>query len=79
MTEDSAPFDTKEAECVESALERRFIEEYLESKGYQRSYLRQLPEHEARKLMKEACKYATLKLAEIEARSKFRNNIQLPH
>jgi hypothetical protein len=79
MTEDGAPFDTKEAECVESALERRFIEEYLESKGYQRSDLGQLPEHEARTLMIEACKYATLKLAEIEARSKFRKNIQLPH
>jgi len=66
------------AEYPQSALERKLISEYLLSKGVRRQDLGNLPEQEAKILMKEACHYAALKLAEIEARSKFRQNIRAP-
>jgi hypothetical protein len=62
-------------ESPESALERKLIEEYLLNKGYQKTDLRGLPAQEVSSLMKEACRYASLRLAEIEARSKFRRKI----
>jgi len=65
-------------EYPQSALERKLISEYLHSKGYSRQDLRNLPRQQAKILMKEACHYAALKLAEIEARSKFRQNIRAP-
>ena len=65
-------------EYPQSALERKLINEYLLSKGYRRQDLGDLTEHEAKILMREACHYAALKLAEIEARSKFRQNIRAP-
>jgi hypothetical protein len=63
----------------ESNLERKLIAEYLLNKGYSLSVLKNLPKKKAKILMKEACRYATLKLAEIEARSKFRRKIKTPH
>jgi len=60
----------------QSALERELIREYLRSKGYQREDLHKLPKKEAKKLMKEACIYASLKLAEVEAKAGFRQKIQ---
>ena len=65
-------------EQSQPALERSFILEYLQSKGYLMSDLRNLPKQKAGNLMKEACSYAALKLAEIEARSKFIHNIKGP-
>ncbi len=65
-------------EYPQSALERKLINEYLHSKGYRRQDLENLTKQEAKKLMREACHYAALKLAEIEARSKFRQNIRAP-
>jgi hypothetical protein len=65
-------------EYPQSALERKLISEYLNSKGYRRQDLRNLPVQDAKMLMREACHYAALKLAEIEARSKFRQNIRAP-
>ena len=65
-------------EYPQSALERKLISEYLLSKGYHKQNLRNLPVQQAKMLMKEACHYAALKLAEIEARSKFRQNIRAP-
>jgi len=64
---------------TESTLERKLIAEYLLGKGYTWSDLKDLPKKKANSLMKEACRYATLKLAEIEARSKFRRKIHMPH
>jgi len=63
---------------MEASLEGRFIEEYLLSKGYRITDLHSLPKEEALALRIEACRYATLKLAEIEARSRFRKAINLP-
>jgi hypothetical protein len=60
----------------QSALERELIAEYLRNKGYLRKELLKLPKEEAEKLMKEAYLYASLKLAEIEAKASFRQKIQ---
>jgi hypothetical protein len=62
----------------EAVLERHLIAEYLHSKGYRPSDLRNLPEEQRKELMKEACTYASVKLANIEAKSKFRQKIKGP-
>jgi hypothetical protein len=66
-------------EGPQSALEKQLIEEYLSSQGYHLADIRDLPEKEARRLMEEACRYASLKLAEIESRAHFRSEIRSPH
>ena len=55
----------------QSALEKEYIRGYLKTKGYQLADLKGLPKKEAKKLMKEACRHASLKLAEMESRSRF--------
>ena len=59
----------------QSALERKYIEEYLQSKGYRLDEIQELPKEEAKRLMTEACTYTSLKLAEFESRAKFREKI----
>jgi len=58
-------------ENMHAGLEKSLIEEYLKSKGYTRRDLKKLPEAEARQLMKEASVYASGKLAELEERAHF--------
>jgi hypothetical protein len=79
MTE--KPFDTEEciSEGPQSSLERHLVEDYLQSKGYTKEDLKKLPKDQARALMKEACTHASLKLAELEAKSQFRDDIRAPH
>jgi hypothetical protein len=62
----------------QSALEKKLIKEYLLEKGYRLKDLRGLPKAEAVSLMKEACLYASLKLAEVESRAQFREEIRGP-
>ena len=62
----------------QSALERRFIKEYLREKGYQLEDLKRLPLKESKHLLTEACRYASLKLAEVESKAKFRKEIRGP-
>jgi hypothetical protein len=62
----------------QSILERRLIREYLHNEGYSLEDLRKLPKEEARHLMEDACKYASLKLAEVESRALFREEIRGP-
>ncbi|MFN2195386.1 MAG: hypothetical protein ACK2UW_04600 [Anaerolineales bacterium] len=62
----------------QSILERALIAEFLLAKGYLLSDLENLPEQEAKDLMKAACLYAGLRLAEIEAKAKFRRTISWP-
>jgi hypothetical protein len=57
--------------AIQSALEGQFINTYLLDQGFERSDIKKMPRELARKLMVKACQYASLKLAEIEARSKF--------
>lgn len=61
-----------------SSLEQNLIKEYLRSKGYQLPDLKRLPIDTVQGLMREACIYAALKLAEIESRAKFRKKIEAP-
>jgi hypothetical protein len=58
-----------------SALERIYIEEYLQSKGYCLKDLQAQPKKEVKRLMIEACTYTSFKLAELESRAKFRKKI----
>ena len=66
------------SEGPQSALEKHLVEDYLKSKGYSREDLHQLPEEKVRELMKEACTYASLRLAELESKSQFREEIRAP-
>ena len=59
-----------------SELEWQLITDYLKKKGYSRNDLRNLPENETYRLRVKACRYASLKLAEIESRSKFLRKIK---
>jgi len=61
----------------QSKLEMAYIEEYLKTKGYRWADLSLLVEEEAKKLMIEACRYASNKLADHEARAHFRREIHL--
>jgi len=75
-----APFEIDKcmSEGPESALEKQLVEDYLKSKGYTREALHQMPPETVKELMKEACTYASLKLAELESKSKFRDEIRAP-
>lgn len=64
----------------EAALELMYIDEYLQERGYTMKDLCALPEEEAKRLMIEACRYASFRLAEVESRAKFRKEIHYtPH
>ena len=74
----SNQFNDKAPEAYEThqfALESSFIEEYLRLKGCRWEDLSLLPEAQAKRLMIEASRYASLKLAEHEARAKLRKEI----
>jgi hypothetical protein len=58
-------------EDMHAFLEKTLIEAYLKGKGYMRVELKSLPEAEAKQLMKEASIYASGKLAELEERAHF--------
>jgi len=66
------------SEGPQSALEKRLLEEYLREKGYSLEDLHKLPKDEAQRLMREACTRVSLKLAEVEARARFREEIHGP-
>ena len=51
------------------AMETALIEEYLDDQGYSLEKLKHLPERVVKQLMKEATRYASLKMEEIEARA----------
>lgn len=65
-------------EGPQSKLEWKYIQEYLQSKGASIKTLGKLPKDEQQRLMSEACQYASLKLAEVESRAKFRHDIHAP-
>jgi len=52
-------------------LEKAIIEEYLRSRGLTLETLEHLPKRTRKKLMTEACRHASLKLTELEARAHF--------
>ena len=50
-------------------LERAFIEEYLDGRGYHLNTLHELPTEQADALMREASAYASGRLTEVETRA----------
>lgn len=52
-------------------MENILIEEYLHEKGYSRKGLKQLPAELVETLMKEATRYASLKMEEVKAKAHF--------
>ena len=65
----------KSTEYPQADLEMFYIEEYLREKGYSINDLRMLPEPETKRFMVEACRYVSLKLAELESRAHLRREI----
>jgi hypothetical protein len=58
-------------EDMHAGLEMSLIEEYLREKGYTLKTLRKLRQAEFKQFMKEASTYASGKLAELEERAHF--------
>jgi hypothetical protein len=59
----------------EAQLERAFIAEFLQRHGYDDNRLRALPSSEQERLLKDAVIYAAGKLAEVEARARYVDEI----
>jgi hypothetical protein len=59
----------------QSVLERAFIREYLLNKGFYLVDLETMSEEDSKLLMIKACRNASLKLAELESRAKFRQQL----
>jgi hypothetical protein len=78
MSEKDLDLDKNVLEGPGTALEKQLVADYLREKGYRMVDLKKLPEDKAKILMQEACKYASLKLADIEAKSLFRKEIHPP-
>ena len=60
----------------QSPLERQLIIDFLKEKGYRLEDLKRLSRKQSKVLMSQACTFASLRLAEIEARSQFRRKTQ---
>jgi len=60
---------------IHALLEHCLIEEYLKSKGHTKESLKSLPKNEADQLLREASTYASGKLAEIEIRAHFTEDL----
>jgi hypothetical protein len=54
-----------------AGLERMYMQVYLRSKGHTLHSVHELPEQEAKRLMTEASMFASARLAEVEARAQF--------
>ena len=59
----------KTSNSIHPFLEKLLIETYLKGKGYTMDALKGVPEEVAKQLMKEACIYASSKLAEVEVKA----------
>jgi len=78
MPETDFDVDRCVGEGPETALEKHLVADFLLGKGYRMEDLHKLPAEKVRALMQEACKYASLKLADIEAKSTLRKTIHPP-
>lgn len=61
-----------------SALENKYISEYLSSRDCCSSDLQELSREDAQRLLSEAYFFASLKLAEVESRAQFLRKIDIP-
>jgi len=75
MNETILDIDRFAGEGPQSALEKRLIVEYLADKGCSVEDLARVDPEKAKVLMQEACRYASLRLAEVESKTKFRHDI----
>ncbi len=67
-----------DAACFEDPnahLETALIDEFLRARGFELRKLDELPEEEAIVLLRQACAYATVRLAELESRAHFIHEI----
>lgn len=71
MTTDNNKNNLIITEDMHAALEKSLIEAYLKGKGFTLADLKKLPEETAKQLMKDASVYASGKLAELEERAHF--------
>lgn len=67
--------DTQPLEDPNAVLEKALIEQYLQEQGYSIEKLKELPDDMIEKLMKEASRYASLKMEEVESRAHFIDGI----
>lgn len=63
--------DLRRLEDPDSRLEQAFEEEFLRARGYDPNRMSELGKEELNSLRKEACAYASAKLAEIQCRAYF--------
>jgi len=75
LTTNPEDIDRCVADGPQSTLERMLLEAFLEGKGYTMESIKDLPEEQVQQLMKEACAYASMKLAEVESKAQFRREI----
>lgn len=74
----SLRYDVPEFEGPEAALESMLIDDYLRQHGFTSiKDLCKLPVDEAKRIMIESCRYASLKLAEVESRDTFQREIHV--
>ncbi len=64
--------NSKILDDIHPFMEKMLIEAYLNGKGYTPEDLKNLPQAEARQLMKDASTYASGKLAEVEVKAHLR-------
>ena len=75
-TESIIEKDAQPEEDPLAELERMLIHRYLTDKGYRICDLARMPAADLKKVMIDACNYASSKLAEIEAKVEFREHIR---
>jgi hypothetical protein len=61
------------------ATETKLLEEYLNDQGYTPKKLKELPERVVKQLMREATKYANLKMEETKTNAKENHEVALHH
>ena len=61
--------DNHKMEDPNAVLEKALIEEYLHEHGYSLEKLKELPKEMTQMLMKDATRYASLKMEEVKARA----------
>ena len=67
--------DAPQIEDPHAALERTLIHEFLESVGHTRGSVKELEPSEYSRLLRAASEYASLRLAEIDSRAHYADEI----
>jgi hypothetical protein len=59
----------------QAQLERGFMDEFVRARGHDPAHLDELPEQVVRTLRRDACAYAAAKLAEVDCRAHYLQEI----